>query len=65
MQKQLLTFFGVLLSGVISAQVGINTTDPKSSLEIQGSLGIKVNTINQQGQTPIPASFYSLFLNLD
>ena len=64
MQKQLLTFFGVLLSGVISAQVGINTTDPKSSLEIQGSLGIKVNTINQQGQ-PIPASFYSLFLNLD
>ena len=45
MQKQLLTFFGVLLSGVISAQVGINTTDPKSSLEIQGSLGIKVNTI--------------------
>lgn len=45
MQKQLLTFLGVLLSGVISAQVGINTTDPKSSLEIQGSLGIKVNTI--------------------
>jgi hypothetical protein len=45
MKKQLLTFLSLLITGIISAQVGIGTTDPKSSLEIQGSLGYKVNTI--------------------
>ena len=39
MKKQLLTFLALLITGIISAQVGIGTTDPKNSLEIQGSLG--------------------------
>jgi hypothetical protein len=32
MQKQLLTFLGILLSGIISAQVGIGTTSPTEKL---------------------------------
>ena len=45
MKKQLLTFLSLLITGIISAQVGIGTTDPKSGLDINTSLGYKVTTI--------------------
>jgi uncharacterized protein (TIGR02145 family) len=45
MLKHTLTFLALLTSGIIFAQLGIGTTDPKSTLEIQGSLGFKLNTI--------------------
>jgi uncharacterized protein (TIGR02145 family) len=45
MKKQLLTFLALFISGVISAQVGIGTTDPKSGLDINTSLGYKVTSI--------------------
>ncbi len=38
-----LPFF--LISFFISAQVGIGTTDPKSTFEVNGSFGSKVNTV--------------------
>ena len=45
MKKKLLTFLALLITGIISAQVGIGTNDPKSGLEINTSLGYKVTTI--------------------
>ena len=42
MKKQLLTFLALIISGIIFAQVGIGTTDPKSGLDINTSLGYKV-----------------------
>jgi len=44
MKKQLLTFLSLLITGIISAQVGIGTTDPKSGLDINTSLGYKVTS---------------------
>ena len=45
MKKKLLTFLALLITGIISAQVGIGTTDPKSGLDINTSLGYKVTSI--------------------
>jgi len=45
LKKVILAGSLVLATIFANAQVGIGTTDPKSSLEIQGSLGFKVNTI--------------------
>ncbi len=44
-KKVLLVSSLVLVSIFANAQVGIGTTDPKSSLEVQGSMGYKVTTI--------------------
>ncbi len=38
-----------MFSQVVNAQVGINTTDPKSMLDINGTLSVKTITLNGNG----------------
>ena len=45
LKKVLLVSSLVLASIFANAQVGVGTTDPKSSFEVQGSMGYKVTTI--------------------
>ncbi len=47
MGNRIFIFTTVLISNIIFAQVGINTTDPKATLDINGDLKIRtLNTVN-------------------
>jgi len=55
----ILPFF--LISFVISAQVGIGTTDPKSTFEVNGSVGSKVNTVT--ANTTLDDTYHVILCN--
>lgn len=44
MKKYLLPFATLILTNILNAQVGINTSDPKSTLDINGNLKIRTVT---------------------
>jgi hypothetical protein len=61
--KKTILLWGVFLLSnyFISAQVGIGTLDPKSTLDVNGNLSVKVLTLNggsSSNQTPINDGVY-------
>ncbi|GAB5565503.1 MAG: hypothetical protein Wins2KO_25660 [Winogradskyella sp.] len=44
--KHILTFACLLFFLTVNAQVGVNTTEPKSTLDINGNLSLKVVSLN-------------------